>query len=92
MLYDFMSYAAQTLGAYQGQEISLEVTRQRIIDVINKCDVKFSLSVRVVSDAMIMIVNESLPELCYIKDYDSDYQVQRSITLEIGRASCRERV
>ena len=82
MLYDFMSYAAQTLRAYQGQEISLEVTRQRIIGVINKCDVKFTLSVRVVSDAMIMIVNESLPELCYIKDFDSDYQVQRSITLD----------
>ena len=31
---------------------------------------------------MIMIVNESLPELCYIKDFDSDYQVQRSVTLE----------
>ena len=82
MLYDFMSYAAQTLRKYQGQEIPLEVTRQHIIDVINRCDVKFTLSVRVVSDAMIMIVNESLPELCYIKDFDSDYQVQRSITLD----------
>ena len=31
---------------------------------------------------MIAIVRESLPELSYIKDYNSDFQVQRSITLD----------
>ena len=82
MLYDFMSYVAQTLEGYQERGISLEVTRKRVIEVINKCDVKFTHSVLVVSEAMIMIVNESIPELCYIKDFDSDYQVQRSVTLK----------
>ena len=82
MLYDFMSYAAQTLEGYQERGISLEVTRSQIIEVINKCQEKFSLSVLVVSEAMIMIVKESLPELCYIKDFDSDYQIQRSVTWE----------
>ena len=82
MLYDFMSYVAQTLEGYQERGISLEVTRRQIIEVINKCQEKFSLSVLVVSEAMIMIVKESLPELCYIKDFDSDYQIQRSVTWE----------
>ena len=31
---------------------------------------------------MIAIVRESLPELSYTKDYNSDFQVQRSITLD----------
>ena len=82
MLYDFMSYVAQTLEGYQARGISLEVTRRQLIEVINKCEVKFTLSVLVVSRAMISIVKESIPELSYIKDFDSDYQVQRSVTWE----------
>ena len=31
---------------------------------------------------MIAIVLESIPELNYIKDFESDYQVQRSVTYE----------
>ena len=53
MLYDFM---AQTLEGYQARGISLEVTRRQLIEVINKCDVKFTHSVGVVSRAMISIV------------------------------------
>ena len=79
MLYDFMSYVAQTLGSYQSRGVSLEVTRRQLIEVINKCDRKFTHSVGVVSRAMISIVKESIPELNYIKDFDSDYQVQRSV-------------
>ena len=82
MLYDFMSYVAQTLEGYQARGISLEVTRSQLIEVINKCEVKFTHSVLVVSRAMISIVKESIPELNYIKDFNSDFQVQRSVTWE----------
>ena len=56
MLYDFMSYVAQTLEGYQARGVSLEVTRGHLIEVINKSDVKFKHSVGVVSRAMISIV------------------------------------
>ena len=80
MYYDFMSYVAQTLQGYFEQGVALSVTRRNLIEVIKKCDESFVLSVELVSRGMIAIVRESLPELCYIKDFNSDFQVQRSIT------------
>ena len=56
MLYDFMSYVAQTLGGYQARGVSLEVIRGQLIEVSNKCDVKLTHSVSLVSRAMISIV------------------------------------
>ena len=77
-----MSYVAQTLESYQARGVSLEVTRGQLIEVIKKCDARFKQSMSVVSRGMIAIVLESIPELSYIKDFESDYQVQRSVTWE----------
>ena len=82
MYYEFMSYVAQQLQGYLEKGVSLDVTRENLIEVINKCDVSFKLSVELVSREMIAIVRESLPELKYIKNFNSDYQVQRSVTWE----------
>ena len=82
MYYDFISYVAQQLEGYQEIGVSLDVTRGNLIEVINKCDVSFKRSINIVRRGMIAIVNESLPELKYIKDFNSDYQVQRSVTWE----------
>ena len=82
MYYDFMSYVAQTLECYPARGVPLEVTRGQLIEVITKCDVRFKQSMKVVSKGMIAIVLESIPELSYIKDFESDYQVQRSVTYE----------
>ena len=82
MFYDFMSYVAQKLEGYLARGVSLKVTRGHLIEVIKKCDVRFKHSVSVVSRGMIAIVMESIPELNYIKEFDSDYQVQRSVTWE----------
>ena len=76
MYYDFMSYAAQQLQGYLEQGVALAVTSRNLIEVIKQCDGNFILSVEQVSRGMIAIVRESLPELTYIKDFNSDYQVQ----------------
>ena len=49
--------------------------RGQLIEVIKKCDARFKQSMSVVSKRMIAIVLESIPELSYIKDFESDYQV-----------------
>ena len=55
-----MSFVAQTLEEYQARGVSLEVTRGHLIEVINKCDVKFTHSVSVVSRTMISIVSRGM--------------------------------
>ena len=82
MYYDFMSYVAQQLQGYLEKGVALVVTRRNLIEVLKQCDDNFRLSVEQVSRGMIAIVKESLPELTYIKDFNSDYQVQRSVTWE----------
>ena len=79
--YDFMSFIAQQLRGYVDTGVALEVTRRRIIEAIKQCDISFRLSREQVSRGMIAIVTEPIPELTYIKDYNSDYQIQRSITV-----------
>ena len=80
MYYDFVSYVAQTLQGYFESGVDLSVTRRNLIEVIKKCDENYVLSVDLVTRGMIDIVRESLPEFCNIKDFNSDFQVQRSIT------------
>ena len=71
---------AQQLQGYFETGVALEVTRRNLIEAIKQCDDNFRLSKEQVSRGMIAIVRESLPELSYIKDYNSDFQVQRSVT------------
>ena len=80
MYYDFMSYVALTLQGYFESGVDMSVTIRNLIEVIKKCDENYVLSVDLVTRGMIAIVRESLPELCNIKDFNSDFQVQRSIT------------
>ena len=51
----------------------MAVTRRNLIEAIKKCDANFRLSKEQVSRGMIAIVKESIPELSYIKDYNSDF-------------------
>ena len=79
MYYDFMSCVAQQLRGYFDTGVALAVTRRNLIVAIKHCDANFRLSKEQVSRGILAIV-ESIPELSYIKDYNSDFQVQRSIT------------
>ena len=80
MYYDFMSYVAQQLGGYLETGVSLKDTRKKLIQVIIKCDMDFKYSNEIVSRGMIAIVKESYPEPKCIKDVNTNYQVQRSVT------------
>ena len=80
MDYDFMSYVAQQFGGYLETGISLKQGRKNLMEVIVKCDEEFRCSNWIVSNGMIAIGRESYPEPKYIKDVNSDYQVQRSVT------------
>ena len=86
MYYDFMSYVAQNLRAMYEQGKSIGEGRDTIKEVIVECASRFTLSKKEVVMTMIAIVNESYPEPAYIKDGNSDYQVQKPViwTKEMG--------
>ena len=80
MYYDFMSYVAQQLGGDLETGAKLNEGQKKLMDVIIKCDKEFRYSNWMVSNGMIAIVKVSYPEPKYIKDIESYYQVQRSVT------------